>query len=250
MTLGLTERGVSAHRRGVSLIEIIIVVALIATLMALSLPMLSSANAQARSQLCRQNLVDMGAVVTQYALDHAKMPSVSPLAPHQEGTSLPELVGPHLEMPSALYCPSDESKRSQVLGTSYQWAMTYNGVRVDSLSTVVNKPLLTDRDSFHKGTSIATNELVLKRTEGGKFQFVVTGGIDPDLIDRQDEDHLGKAKNDRKEKKHKKDKKDEGKRAKHRGHDDGQRVDDKHRLPKIDPDKVHTRAHRRSDDQH
>jgi len=77
--------------------------------------------------------------------------------------------------PNAVSCPGDETERSQLLGTSYRWAAAYNGIKYKDLRRAVDKPLLTDRDTFHTGSDFASNELLLKRTQNS-YQFVVTSG--------------------------------------------------------------------------
>lgn len=177
---------VSCRERGLSLIEVIIVVSLITVLMAMSLPMLSHANAEARSVVCRQNLAEIGTAVTGYMRDYGRLPKLVELPPHQPGTSLPELISQRLQTPSIAYCPSDETDRSQLLGTSYHWATAYNGMELTSLERALDQPLLNDRENFHQGTNLASNELVLKRFEG-QYQFTVTGSeedeLDPDSAD-------------------------------------------------------------------
>ncbi len=149
--------------------------ALIAVLMALSLPMLSHANAEARSVVCRQNLSEIGGAVTGYIRDYGRLPALAELPPHEPGMSLPELIQPRLQTPNVLFCPSDETERSQLLGTSYHWATAYNGFEVSALERAVNQPIVTDRESFHQGTELAMNELVLLQ-DNGKYRFAVTNG--------------------------------------------------------------------------
>lgn len=165
----------SLFQRGLSLVEICIVMALIAVLMALSLPMLSNANAEARATVCRQNLADIGNAISGYTRDYGALPSIAELPPHHPGLSLPELVAPRLQTPNILFCPSDETERSQLLGTSYRWSPAFNGMAYADLHKAIDKPVLTDRDAFHTGSELAANELLLKRAENS-FQFVVTSG--------------------------------------------------------------------------
>lgn len=167
--------------------------ALIAVLMALSLPMLSVANAEARSVVCRQNLADMGSAITGYIHDNDQLPSLSELPPHYEGMSLPELVSPRLHTPDVVFCPSDETDRSQVLGTSYRWVAAYNALQLNNLDRAVDMPVLLDRDTFHQGVELPVNELVLRRNERGSYNFAVIGITEQEreatdkAIDEQDD---------------------------------------------------------------
>lgn len=172
----LLHRGANGMRaRGLSLVELMIVITLIVALMVMSLPMLSNANAEARSVVCRQNLADMGGAITGYILDHDHVPSLVALPPHQPGLSLPELVQDRLHTPQVLYCPSDETGESHRLGTSYHWAPAYNGMQLNQLMRAVDMPMLTDRMSFHQGAAMPMNELVLQQSGEGAYYFTVTG---------------------------------------------------------------------------
>jgi len=172
----------SARLRGLSLIELIMVFALVAVLMALSLPMLSHANAEARSVVCRQNLAEIGGTVNGHLRDYGMLPRLAELPPHEPGMSLPELVGPRLQTPNVTFCPSDETDRSQLLGTSYRWATAFNNLKASELQRALDQPILNDREAYHAGTEIRANELILQR-KNGKLRFVVTAAPDDQARD-------------------------------------------------------------------
>lgn len=163
-------------RRGLSLIEVVIVIALISVMMALSLPMMSTANARARSELCQQNLIEIGQSIASYAQDTHALPSLHPLKPTQAGLSLPEFIKPRLHTPQIIFCPSDETDKSQSLGTSYQWSSVFNGLPVDQLHNLVGRRMLGDREDFHTGPEMQRNELELQQTQLGLQMSLV--GID------------------------------------------------------------------------
>ncbi|MGB0767021.1 MAG: pilus assembly FimT family protein [Phycisphaeraceae bacterium] len=157
----------TGYRKGLSLVELVIVFALIAVMMALSLPMLTTANAEARSAVCRQNLADMGGAIASHVQDTGTLPTLYGLAPNQNGMSLPEFIKPRLQMPNVVYCPSDETEESHLLGTSYRWTQALNGVQLSQLQPAALQPLLTDRESFHQDAGLLANELVLDRDDQG-----------------------------------------------------------------------------------
>lgn len=163
--------------RGLSLIEVLLVMVLITVLMALSLPMFSHANAEARAVICRQNLAEIGTAVTGHIRDYGRLPAIAELPAHEPGLSLPELVQSRLQSSDALFCPSDETDRSQILGTSYHWRSAFNGFTIADFERALDQTLVSDRESFHAGTDLPSNELILRRS-GGKFQFAVTGSDD------------------------------------------------------------------------
>ncbi|MBX2850568.1 MAG: type II secretion system GspH family protein [Phycisphaeraceae bacterium] len=154
-------------RRGLSLIEVVIVLALISVMMALSLPMLSNANARARAELCQQNLVEMGQSIATYAQETDALPTLHTIKPTQGGLSLPEFIEPRLHTPQVVFCPSDETEISQSLGTSYQWSGVFNGLPVDQLDSLVGQRMLGDRENFHVGPGTLMNELALEQSAAG-----------------------------------------------------------------------------------
>lgn len=155
------------NRRGLSLVEVLIVVMLIAVMMVMSLPMLGIANAKARSELCQQNLVDIGQAVVTFSQDTGKLPAIQPIPPHHDGQSLSEFVSNRLRTPLVVYCPSDETDLSQRLGTSYKWSIGFNALPTEQLPNMVGKPLLLDRESYHTNADLPVNELVLSQDEAG-----------------------------------------------------------------------------------
>lgn len=157
----------SFARRGLSLVEMLIVVTLIATMMALSLPMLSNANAKARAELCRQNMYEIGQTVSSFTQDMGCLPTLHGLEPPQAGLSLPEFVEPRLNSHYVVFCPSDETDQSIVLGTSYRWNSTFNGKRPGEFDSLLGMPMLADREAFHAGPDLPTNELALVEDDAG-----------------------------------------------------------------------------------
>lgn len=143
------------------------VVTLIATMMALSLPMLSNANAKARSELCRQNLAEIGQTVASFTQDMNHLPTLHGLEPIQPGLSLPEFIEPRLHTPYVVFCPSDETEQSMVLGTSYQWDTAFNGLHAGELGTMVGLPMMADREAFHTGPDLPINEMMLLEDNEG-----------------------------------------------------------------------------------
>lgn len=157
----------SRVRRGLSLIEVLIVVTLIVTMMAMSLPMLSSANAKARSELCQQNLIEIGQTIASVTQAESKLPTLYPLEPMRDGLSLPELIATRAHTPQVAYCPSDETERSYVMGTSYRWTTGFNGLHPGELGTMLGQPILADREPYHAGSVLPINEVTVVEDEAG-----------------------------------------------------------------------------------
>ena len=64
-----------ARRRGFTLIDMLVVIAIIAILAAASLPMVSGLNDQSRITTCQARLTEIGVAIRLYFEDHRRMPA-------------------------------------------------------------------------------------------------------------------------------------------------------------------------------
>lgn len=167
------------NHRGLSLIEVTIVLTLTSVMMALSLPMLSSANARARSELCRQNLVELGQVIVSNTHEYGRSPTLYNLTPKQGGLSLPELIEPLQLSPNIVFCPSDETEASQALGTSYRWDKAFNNRSLAAIHQLIGQRMLADREAYHSTAQQTINELIVEQDDSGLYLSFV--GEDPAL---------------------------------------------------------------------
>lgn len=167
----------SSIHRGLSLIEVIIVITLISAMMILSLPMLSSANARARSEFCQQNLVEISQTIASVTMEHGQLPTLYTLQPTLDGLSLPEFIEPRAHTPQVVFCPSDESERSHILGTSYQCSSSFNGLRPGELGTMLGQRMLADRDVYHASSEQPINEMSVTESDTGYHLSLIT--LDP-----------------------------------------------------------------------
>lgn len=168
----------SPHQRGLSLIEVAIVFTMISMMMLLSLPMLSSANARARSELCQQNLVEMGQAVVHYARDTNCLPTLYNGPSQDVGMSLAEFIKPRVQTPNALFCPSDETAESQSLGTSYTWGTAFNNQTPGGIHQLLGKTMLADRETYHTNSQRPINEVAI--TEDNNDYLLSLLAIDPE----------------------------------------------------------------------
>src|SRR5262249_49244307 len=114
-----TPRPVTRARSGFTLVELLVVVAVIGVLAALLLPTLAQARESARRTACASNLRQIGMALRVYVDDHDGLYPVLPLTtpPEDENdadeggpvTDWEEVVQPYLRSERILRCPSDPS---------------------------------------------------------------------------------------------------------------------------------------------
>lgn len=149
----------SASRPGFTLVELLVVVALIATLAGLLLPTLGRAKESGRAAVCLSNLHQLGLALQMYAQDNRNR---LPYMRDQSLTATNELPGPNVVLSNyvgnarILRCPSDRQNLYETTGSSYSWNSLLNGQDADHLVALGiafdphQIPLMYDKDRFHK----------------------------------------------------------------------------------------------------
>jgi len=153
-----------------TLIELLLVIALIATLAGLLLPALGRAKEAGRATACLSNLRQAGVALQLYTQDHNNR---LPFMRDQSLTVTNELPGPdqvlsnYLGNVRVLRCPSDLQRLFETTGSSYSWNSLLNGQNADQLSVLGLNfnphqiPLMFDKEKFHaaRGEKKAQNFL-------------------------------------------------------------------------------------------
>ena len=115
--------GQRPRRAGFTLVELLVVVAIVGVLVALLLPAIHSARESARRMTCQSNLKQVGIAMELYLDTHrdefpemALVPSITPEKP-----TMFQVLGPFIEQnQSVLACPSDSTYYVQE-GQSYEY---------------------------------------------------------------------------------------------------------------------------------
>jgi prepilin-type N-terminal cleavage/methylation domain-containing protein/prepilin-type processing-associated H-X9-DG protein len=163
-------------RRGFSLMEMLIVVAAVATLAGIGLPLVRSALAKSRQAACLTQLRSLGVALEGYLQDHNRiLPEIamgrSSLA--EEQPVLETVLLPYVEGPDAFKCPQDDREFAKS-GSSYFWNHLQSGLPVSRLSFFGiddrpdRIPLISDKESWHPG---GTNFLYADQTSSNKVRF-------------------------------------------------------------------------------
>jgi prepilin-type processing-associated H-X9-DG protein len=147
------------ERMAFTLVELLVVIALLATVAALLLPAFGRAKESGRGAVCLSNLHQLGLALQLYAQDyHNHLPYMR----DQSLTATNELPGPNVVLSNyvgnvrVLQCPSDRQNLYETTGSSYSWNSLLNGQDADHLVALGLSfdphqiPLMYDKDRFHK----------------------------------------------------------------------------------------------------
>jgi prepilin-type N-terminal cleavage/methylation domain-containing protein/prepilin-type processing-associated H-X9-DG protein len=157
-----------------TLIEMLVVIAIIATLAALLLPVLSRGKEAARSTACVSNLHQIGLALQIYVDNHNnRLPIMRDRSadtnspPTNALPSVDVVLKTELGNLNVLRCPSDRNGIFEQTGSSYSWNNLLNGEDADHLKALGLNfssraiPVFFDKEGFHaaRGPDKAVNYL-------------------------------------------------------------------------------------------
>jgi prepilin-type N-terminal cleavage/methylation domain-containing protein/prepilin-type processing-associated H-X9-DG protein len=149
--------------RAFTLIELLLVIAIIGILAALLLPVLGRTKESARATVCLSNLHQIGIALQLYVQDNNnKLPvmrdvSTDPaVAATNTFPAIQNVLAPQLGNTNVLRCPSDTRNFFELTGSSYSWNSLLNGEDADHLKVFNIQfaphqiPVVFDKEDFHK----------------------------------------------------------------------------------------------------
>ncbi len=146
-------------KRAFTLIEMLVVIAIMAILAAILLPVLSQATERGRSTSCRNNLHQIGMALETYIDENNNyLPVMWDQATNGPPTnSVNKVLMNQLSTTNVLRCPSDNQKIFELTGSSYSWNFLLNGANASTphlelLGTTYSLdqiPVFFDKQSFH-----------------------------------------------------------------------------------------------------
>jgi prepilin-type N-terminal cleavage/methylation domain-containing protein/prepilin-type processing-associated H-X9-DG protein len=160
----------SRLREGFTLVELMVVMAIVAILAALAFPVSSRVVQASRASGCISNLRQLGAALHLYLGEHNQMmPNLvaARSSTAQAAAAIDNTLNAYVTDPRVFACPADNKGLAASTGTSYFWNSGLNGQSIANLHFLLTPqngqnseiPVLSDKEAFHPYTLNKVNLL-------------------------------------------------------------------------------------------
>jgi prepilin-type N-terminal cleavage/methylation domain-containing protein/prepilin-type processing-associated H-X9-DG protein len=169
--------------RGFTLVELIVVVAIIAVLTAIAFPVTSRIAQTGKATACLSNLQQLGAALGLYLGEHNQtMPTLAAgrVSTTQNVPSIDNTLNTYVRDLRVFACPADSKGIYAATGTSYYWNSVLNGQSTTHLQFFLSKglnseiPVLSDKEGFHPYAANKVNILYADGHASQNLTFVTT----------------------------------------------------------------------------
>lgn len=169
------------EHRGFTLVELMVVIAIIITLAAISIPLMRGYIAKSKQAACMTNLRGLGVALEIYLQEHnRRMPDIAAGRPSKTSDieAIETVLKPYVPGEESFHCPAD-SVQFQKTGSSYLWNSSISGQLANNLSFLNIDgrpqaiPLIADKEGWHPGPK-STNILYADLSASSDLRFVTT----------------------------------------------------------------------------
>lgn len=174
----------SRKQRGMTLLEILVVISIIGLVAAIAVPTTRQIRANAKSTQCIAKLRGIGIGLSNYFYDHGTtFPTLVTAreSRNEEAPAIDTVLLPYVQDEFVFQCPSDHDQIFEETGSSYFWNSLINGQQLgnmDLLGVVKVEsgiPIASDKENFHEDANDGVNVLYADGHVLRELQFVVGG---------------------------------------------------------------------------
>ena len=168
--------------RGLTMVEILVVIAVVGLLAAITYPTTVRIRSQASSSVCAGKLRQIGISLNLYFGDHGTKFPVMAAARESKDDDVPVIdtvLRDYVTDEYAFQCPSDHEGLFEKTGSSYFWNSLINGQMLGNMDLLgltddeTGIPIVSDKENFHKNVGDEVNILYADGHVQKKLQFVV-----------------------------------------------------------------------------
>lgn len=167
---------------GYTMVEVLVVVAILGLLVGVAVPMSLRMKANAQSTNCVSNLRNIGIGLSTYFLDHGTTFPVLVSAREsksEDEPSIDQVLLPYVIDEFTFRCPADHEGLFEETGTSYFWNSLVNGQKFGNMDLLglIDKPggipIVSDKENFHEDVGDGVNILYADGHVKREIQFSV-----------------------------------------------------------------------------
>lgn len=154
--------------KGMTLLEIMVVLAIIGVLSAILIPSMERIKLAARSNQCVGKLREIGIGMSNYFLDHGTTFPTMVAARESRDEDVPAIdtvLLDYVKDETLFQCPSDHAGIFEKTGSSYLWNSLINGQKMGNMDLLglteseSGIPTVSDKENFHKHVGDGVNIL-------------------------------------------------------------------------------------------
>jgi len=155
-------------RRGFTLVELIVVIAVVTLLAAIAIPAGNRVIQAAKASACVSNLNNLGIALNLYLADHNQTMPTLQAGRRSTTEDIPVIdntLNAYVKDTRVFICPADAAGIGAASGTSYLWNNALNGQSITNLHFFFSKglnseiPIILDKEGFHPYTANKVNVL-------------------------------------------------------------------------------------------